>query len=234
MISVILIEPSLSGNLGAICRSMKNFGLKDLILINPKCNKDSKTAHNRAKHAQDILNNAKVKDLAFLKRFDYLVATTAKTGRDYNIRRTPLTPEELSVKLNSIEKKNKTKKRLKIGIIFGREGIGLTNKEIDLCDFSVTIPSSKSYPTLNLSHASTILFYELFKEKESNISNFIPVGKKEKQNLLKLINKKIDSFEFSTKEKRQTQRLLWKRIIGKAMLTRREAFALFGFFKKIR
>jgi tRNA C32,U32 (ribose-2'-O)-methylase TrmJ len=39
--------------------------------------------------------------------------------------------------------------------------------------------------------------------------------------------------EFATKEKKETQRIVWKRLVGKGTLTKREAFALIGFFKKL-
>jgi len=226
MISIVLVEPSLSGNLGAICRSMKNFGLKDLILINPKCDKNSKTAHNRAKHAQDILNKAKVKDWPYLKRFDYLIATTAKLGTDYNIPRLPITPEQLT---NSIPKNKK------IALIFGRESIGLTNEEIQKCDLVVTISTSLKYPAMNLSHAATILFYELFKgAKEKKVSeHIIYASKKEKEQILKMIDVVLNKLTFATKEKKQTQKIVWKRIINKSFLTKREAFAIMGFFRKL-
>ena len=61
MISTILIEPETPGNIGAIARSMKNFDLKNLILINPKCGHLDKEALDRATHAKEILKNAIIK-----------------------------------------------------------------------------------------------------------------------------------------------------------------------------
>lgn len=226
MISIILVEPSLSGNLGAICRAMKNFGLKELILINPKCSKDSKTAHNRAKHAQDILNNCKIKDWNYLKKFDYLIGTTAKLGTDYNISRSPLTPSQLS----SVIPDNK-----RVGIVFGRESSGLTNSEIAKCDFIVTIPTSPKYPAMNLSHSVAIVLYELFKNsKDRKVGDQInTASRKDKEQILKMVDGVLDKINFATKEKKETQRLVWKRIVNKAFLTRREAFAIMGFFRKL-
>ena len=86
MISVILIEPEHSSNVGAVARAMANFDFAELVLINPKCNHLDKDAILRAKHsALKILKNAKVKDFSYLKQFDYLIGTTAKIGTDYNI-----------------------------------------------------------------------------------------------------------------------------------------------------
>ena len=70
MISVVLIEPGKSGNVGAIARAMKNFCFNELVLVNPKCNHLSQTSRNRAKHANDVLKKAKIRKLQYLKKFD--------------------------------------------------------------------------------------------------------------------------------------------------------------------
>jgi len=229
MISIILLEPKKPGNVGAVARVMKNFNFSDLVLINPKCDIKSKEAVDRAVHAKNIIENAKIKNISYLKNFDYLVATTGKLGTDYNIPRSPITPAQLADKLSKI-------KKVKIGLLFGPESYGLSNKLILQCDFVVTIPSSLKYPTLNLSHSVGIILYELFqKSKERKQGEqIIPMAKKEKEHLLKIIYNKLDKMHFTTKEKKETQKLIWKRILGKAMLTKREAFALFGFFRKIK
>jgi TrmH family RNA methyltransferase len=231
MITTILIEPENEGNVGAIARIMKNFDFKNLILINPKCNHLSKEALSRAKHGKDVLRNAEIKNIDSLKEFDYLIATTAILGTDYNIPRSPITPEELSDKLRKINVK-----KLKIGLIIGREGIGLKNKEIKKCDFIVTIPTSKKYPTMNISHAVSIILYEIFKKQRNEKINehIIFATKKEKDVILNYIKKILDKMDFTTKEKKETQIKIWKRIFGKSFLTKREAFAIIGFFRKIK
>lgn len=219
MISVILIEPSKSGNVGAVCRVMKNFGFSKLILVNPKCNHLSQTSKNRAKWAQEILNKAKV--VKKISKFDTLVATTAKIGTDYNIPRSPITPKQLS----SIAKGN-------IGLIFGRESSGLTNEEILQADFVVTIPASEKYPVMNLSHSVAILLYEL--SQEDHTAHIQLATKTEKQQIMKMLKSKLNKMDFSTKEKKQTQIKVFKRIINKSFLTKREAYALMGFLKKLK
>ncbi|MFC1697364.1 RNA methyltransferase [Nanoarchaeota archaeon] len=233
MISIILIEPENSGNLGAIARVMKNFGFKDLILINPQC-KVGEDTKCRAKHAQDILKKIKTwKSFDSLKRkFDYLVGTTAILGTDYNIPRTPITPEMFAKKLLSL----KPSSRKKVALIIGREGQGLYNSELEQCDFIVTIPTHKKYPTLNISHSVGILLYEINKVlgKDKIGENIIPADQKEKQIFLKQLNKTLDKFEFDTDVQKKTQKLVWKRMIGRTMLTKRELYALFGFLRKIK
>ena len=119
-------------------------------------------------------------------------------------------------------------------MIFGRESNGLTNKEVEECDFVVAIPSSKKYSALNLSHAVAILLYELAKSKEHISSHIVFASKAEKDQLMKLLKIALKKMEFTTPEKRQTQVKVWKRMLGKSFVTKREAYALMGFFKKIK
>ena len=223
MVDIILMEPAVSGNIGAIARVMKNFGFSRLVLVNPKCKHLSQEARNRAKHANDILENARV--LKRVGRYDYLIGTTAKLGRDYNMPRCGLSPSELAGKLGQV-------KKAKVGLLFGRESSGLLNSEIAKCDFVVTIPASKEYYTLNLSHSVAIILYEL--SKENHTEHIAPISSVEKRVVLKMVDGVLNKLDFSTKEKKETQRTLWKKIIGKAMLTKREAFALLGFLRKIK
>ena len=230
MISVILIEPENAGNLGAIARAMANFGLKELVLINPKCDIMSKEAMDRAVHAKNILNEVITGDIDILSKFDYLIATTAKLGTDYNIPRSPVTPRQLAETLAGIST------RSKIGLVIGRESTGMTNNEIRICDFVCTIPAFEKYPTLNISHALTILLYEIFTAAgEKKIGEqIIPAGKPEKDAFFKELHKLLDEIEFSTKEKRETQKIVWQKLIGKSFLTKRELFSLFGFVRKLK
>lgn len=232
MISIILMEPQTAGNVGAIARSMSNFDFFDMIVINPKCDLLSKEAQDRAKHAKEILQKAKIADEKILDEFDYLIGTTARIGTDYNILRSPLTPRELALKLDEIDAK---KSKEKIGILFGREGDGLRNEEINKCDFTVSIPVSKKYSSMNLSHAATLILYAISADKEGIIkSRFRPITQNDKKILEKNINEILDSMHFATTEKKETQKKLWKRLLGKSMLTKREAQSLYGFLKKIK
>ncbi|MDP6548053.1 MAG: RNA methyltransferase, partial [Candidatus Woesearchaeota archaeon] len=204
MISIILIEPKRQENLGAIARSMKNFGFENLVLVNPKC-KIGKSAIKVAKHGKSILDKVKIKDFSYLKRFDYLIGTSAILGTDYNIPRNAINAEQLADRLSNIKQKN-SKSKLKIGILIGRESIGLKNQEINLCDILVSIPASKKYPTLNISHACSIVLYELFKKfnSENSTSNIKFATKKDKEIIMKYMNKALNKMEFSTKEKKET------------------------------
>jgi tRNA/rRNA methyltransferase len=221
MINIILIGTESSENLGAVCRVMKNFGFTNLILVNPKCDVNDIKAEIVSRHAVDILHKAKI--MKRMPRLDYLIGTTAKIGSDYNIPRTPLTPEEAVNKINRIKNK-------KVGIMFGPESSGLNNKIISKCDFIIKIPAS-DYGTLNLSHAVAIILYELFKSNNKTDFGIEQAGITEK----KVLEKKFNNIakELFSKDRFKIEKQMWKRLIGKATLSKREAFTLMGFLSKL-
>jgi len=229
MIYVILLEPEHPGNVGAIARVMKNFEFSKMVLVHPHCDHLSPEARNRAKHANDVLENAEVNEFFVVDDYDYLVATTARLGTDYNIPRSPLLPDELAAKIKDIDYSKK------IGIVIGREGHGMFNEEIEKCDFVVTIPSTREYSTLNVSHAVAIILYEIYKAIGQNkvMAHINPIGKSEKDQITKMFNEVFDLINWNTPEKKETQQTLWKKIIGKAMLTRREAYGVMGLLRKV-
>jgi tRNA/rRNA methyltransferase len=230
MITIILVKPQEPGNIGAIARAMANFDLSNLILVEPLCNHLDEEALKRSKHGNYIIKKAIVKKYAYFKKlknnFDLVIGTTSVLGTDYNIPRTPLFPEDVAKKISE---------KQKVALLFGNEAQGLSNEEIKKCDFIVNIPTSKKYPAMNISHAAAIMFYELYKEsfKRTITEKILPASRKERDVMLEKINNIIDSLKFATKEKRETQRIAWRRIIEKSMLSKREAFAALGLLKKI-
>jgi len=222
METIVLIEPETPGNIGAIARSMKNFGYTNLVLIKPKTNHNTKEAKDRASHAKDVLKKTKTTTLKTLrKNHDLLIATTAINAKEYNIKRNSITPEQLANQFKNT--KGKT------AILFGRESTGLTNKEIETCDITVTIPTHNKYKTLNIAHAATIIMYEIHKKRNPNKTKI--ATQQQKTTLYKEINKKIQKTN-NTKRKKENQLKTWKKIIEKSLITSKEITTLIGFFKK--
>ncbi|MFC1775038.1 RNA methyltransferase [Nanoarchaeota archaeon] len=219
---IVIIRPLFAGNIGAVARVMANFDFKDLVLIQPECDHLSKEALDRAKHAKFILKKAKIKDIPYLKQFNYVIGTTAQIGTGFNIPRSPVDLEEV---VKAIPSKSK------VAIVFGSEGTGLTNEEVELCDFVIKIPSSKKYKTLNLSHAVAIVLYEFFSVDKK--ASHTPASLQDKKTIGKFFDKLLDTLTFATPEKKETQRKVWNKIFAKAMLTKREAFSVLGLIKKL-
>lgn len=230
MISVILHKPEVAGNVGAVARLMSNFGLSQLVLVNPQCDVSSLEAEGRAKHARHILRNAEiVKDIP---KVDTLVGTTGRVGMDFNIPRSPLSPRQVSGVLAPL-----LKKEHHVGLLFGSEGHGLSNEVVQKCDFTVSIPAMKGFQTLNLSHAVGIVLYELFvaTHEVHSTSHFRLVSGVERDALLKYIDGLIDGMSWSgPPSRKETQKLIWRRVFAKSFLTKREAFGLFGFLKRVK
>ena len=160
-IAIVLVRPKYDGNIGAVARTVLNFGITDLRIVG-RNNDWSEDTRNRAKHAQDILESCKTfQNLAEATRDCSIVVGTSgkrEVGDKISFRHFIL-PEELTQSLISVEGKT--------AYVFGPEDIGLTNQELHECDLLVTIPSWEGYPILNLSHAVSIICYIWF----ANIAN---------------------------------------------------------------
>ncbi|MCP8316199.1 MAG: TrmJ/YjtD family RNA methyltransferase [archaeon] len=154
-ISIALVEPIYEVNVGHIARVMKNFGLEELLLINPKV--DLSKARKFASHGVDILERAKETSFDELKKsFDMIVGTTAIVAkRQSKILRKALTPEDLAENLKDFSGN--------LCLLFGREATGLKNEELKLCDLVVSINTGTEYRTLNISHSVAIILYEISK-----------------------------------------------------------------------
>ncbi len=223
--TVVMVEPEFDETVGFIARTMKNFGLADLRLVNPVAPLE-RIARMRAGHAQEVLENAqKFHSLSeAIADKDFTVGTTAQKARSqYRVLRRPASPKELAEQLMNVHGT--------VALVFGREGTGLTNQELELCDMAVTIPSSPDYPTLNLSHAAAIVFYELFNPATSNstdelaqqtvkavMENFL-----EKSALLAGIN--VDESTLALRA--------FKNILGRSAIRVREASLLAGVLRNI-
>ena len=164
----ILVKPQLGENIGACARSMKNFGFKKLNIVSPKFIFPNHKTKVTSVGAYDIIKNTKVfKQVdSAIKEFDLVISLSARR-RDINKKH--ISMRDFSSILNS-------RKYSKIGLMFGPESSGLSNKDLALSNFVLQIPTSKNFKSLNLSHSITIICYEIF--KALNNKSFIKKGKK--------------------------------------------------------
>ena len=153
-VRIILVEPQHPGNIGAGARAMKNMGLNDLWLVNPKRFPDPQ-ADWRAAGALDLLEGSRVCSTLNKAIADcqLVIGTSARVR---NIPRPSIFAKELPGLISSHPA------GLKVAILFGREDSGLTNNELQLCHYHLQIPSDEGYPVLNVAMALQIVVYELF------------------------------------------------------------------------
>ena len=164
-VCIVLVAPEHDGNIGAVARSMMNFGITDLRVVGRGTDWSEET-RKRAKNAQYVLNNASGFDSLEAATSDcsLVVGTSGKREHgDKTAMRHFLLPEELPERLSGIQGKS--------ALVFGPEGKGLVNDQLRSCDLLVTIPTWEGYPILNLSHAVTILCFSWFtRTSDSTIS----------------------------------------------------------------
>ena len=151
---IVLIETSHPGNIGAAARAMKCMGLTRLYLVSPgrfPCAE----ATARASGADDVLAGAMVRD-----SLEEAIADCGLViGASARQRRIPwplLEPREAAARVLEAASADTD-----CALVFGREHSGLTNEEMELCHFLVTIPTNPGFSSLNLAAAVQVLCYEL-------------------------------------------------------------------------
>jgi len=153
---VVLVKPKYEGNIGAIARVMMNFGFTNMVIVSP-LTEIGLEARKRAMHAYPVLEKAKYVDNIeeAISNADVVIGTTGVNSKSKrNILRSAISPRAMAY-MSSLRKGTGA-------ILFGTEDNGLTNEELNMCDFTVTIPTNPSYGVMNLSHAVGIVLYELY------------------------------------------------------------------------
>ena len=153
-IKIVLVETSLSANIGSACRAMKTMGLTDLVLANPQCEVVTEASLARASGADDLLKRCRVaRDLAEAVADCTLVMGASARSRSF--------PWPLLNPRQAAEKAIAVAGQQPVAIVFGRERSGLTNEELALCHAHLHIPANPEYASLNVAAAVQVLAYEL-------------------------------------------------------------------------
>jgi TrmH family RNA methyltransferase len=152
-IRIVLVGTTHPGNIGAVARAMKNMGLSDLALVDPK-KFPHKDATARASGAVDVLKNATVVESLDEALADCVFSAGA-SARSRAINWPCMEPRECAAKLIRESQAGP------VAAVFGPEKYGLTNAHLDLCYTLLTIPTNPDFSSLNLGMAVQILTYEL-------------------------------------------------------------------------
>ena len=220
-ITVIMVEPRFGLNIGYVARTMKNFGLKRLIITGIE--KIPVSAFKFCSHARDIVENAELRNFKeVVKEFDLVIGTTAKgAARSSNVIRQTITPEEA---ITYIERSMST------ALVLGRETIGLKNEELKECDIVVSIPTGTQYRTLNISHALAILLYVFLMKRRRCEGKNMPT-KREREQLIVYINSILDVIDFP-KHRRLRVLKTFNKLLMEASPSKEEIVTMLGFFRR--
>ena len=152
-IRIILVGTTHTGNIGSVARAMKTMGLSQLYLVAPKELPDGQ-AYALSAGASDILANAKVFDTLEQAITDCPLVV-GSSARSRTLSWPMLEPRECGVKAVQEAATHP------VALVFGRESSGLTNEELQLCNYHVCIPANPEYSSLNLAMAVQIVTYEV-------------------------------------------------------------------------
>ena len=228
-IAVAVVDAETPGNVGSIARSMKNFGLSELLLVDPPELDPDGEAYGFAGQARnDILPNATELTFDELAEQYHTVACTATTNEDpqNHVRYPAITAADLPENLAGVDGD--------VAIVFGRERVGLSNEELAALDMICSIPADDSYPVLNLAQAATIIFYELraLTVEDTQLPDNVHqlADKPSVERVHDYFGEYLDAIGHP-EEKRAKSARMFRRVLGRAQLTPREAQTLQGLFR---
>jgi len=230
MISVAVVDAETPGNVGTIARAMKNFGLEELLLVDPpELDPDGEAYGFAGQAREDILPNARTVSFEYLHENYHTVGCTAVTNEDArkHVRYPFKTPRELADSLTDVQADT--------CLVFGRERVGLTNDELARVDEVCSIPAAEDYPVLNLGQAATVVLYEMRSLTLESTQLPDPDHERATERELEGLHDQFGSFLEAIEhpeEKRAKAGRLFRRLIGRAHPTDRETVSLRGIFRR--
>ena len=242
-IIIVLSRPAEPGNVGAVCRAMKNMGLSTLRIAAPEFSLDNSEQEGggskgvlseaglgyggnmaiiqaRAIHAADLWEKAKSYSTLSeaVKDCALVIGTTRRRGR--HRKQVSMTPRELV----SLLKKHPGPAAL----VFGNERTGLEDDEIELCNIASHIPVNSAFPSINLSHAVQIYAYELFQalgnpEQKAAKGQWVPLDQDAIEPMVRDLTDTLKSLGFYRQAGREEQERFLKDVFSRAGLSERES-----------
>lgn len=221
-LSVMMVEPKYGLNIGYVARTMMNFGIDKLIVTG--LSELPEDAYKFSAHAKGIVKNAVLGNFdEEVAKFDLRMATTARpSASSKNVNRRAMTPEA------AFSRARMFKRAL---LILGRDVSGLNNRELSACDYVISIPASRAYPTLNISHALAILLYMWKGAPASRRKSRIRT--EERNAALEYAGAVADGVGLSEERKKRTLKLI-KGITVDYITTEEDLVTLLGFLRRTR
>ena len=222
-IKIILSQASDGGNVGAVCRAMKNMGLSELRLAAPQPLLIEKI-YTRAVNAWDVWENARIFNTLAEAAADCSIVVGTTCRRGHHRKSISMTPRALAAWL--------AEHPGPAAIVFGNERTGLEKAEINLCNAASHIPVSDIQPSLNLSHAVQLYAYELFLALEQQLpvkGEWNAMNQREVSALVGSITDTLANLGFYKYPNREMQKRFLQDTISRAGLSAREG----GYLKDI-
>jgi TrmH family RNA methyltransferase len=222
---LILVEPSLAGNIGAALRVAANFGVKRIDLVRPAIEPEDPEVRRWACGAEDRIECSRWENFhEAASHYHTLAASASGRGR----KNLPvLAPGEAMTDLVNRGLDG-------VALVFGNETRGLTRNDLDRCDLIIRVPTDPEFPVLNLAQAIAILVSAAHRFdgiSESNAPE--PAPQDVVDGLMRHLNESLLTIGFlDPQSPRRILRQL-RRLFGRAGITTREVKILRGICRQM-
>lgn len=154
-VRIVMVNTTLPANIGSALRAMKTMGLSRLVLVEPKIYPHP-DIDALAAGATDLIEQIEiVPTLQEAIKDCHLVFGTSARNRTIPwplLDARPAAEKSLQAVVQD---------KQQIAIVFGREDRGLTNEELAMANYHVTIPVNSDYGVLNVAQAIQVICYEM-------------------------------------------------------------------------
>lgn len=227
-VRIVLVEPREAGNVGAVCRAMKNFGLSDLTIVGDHPQLEHSNAVWWSSGAEDVFATAR-RVASLQEALEDVEISVATTSARLRTLARPLAPYEVGALRAEL------RDHQSIAIVFGREDRGLSVAETNLCQYTAVIETDAAFPVMNLAQSVAIFSYELSKavhrtEKRAP-DDLVPNG------LLERLHERAGSLllEVGFLQENNPDRVYeeFRALLTRARLTTREASILLALLRQV-
>jgi TrmH family RNA methyltransferase len=158
---IVLVRPHYAGNIGAVARVMANFGLTDLVLVDPIANPLEHQARSMAAGGVSVLDRLRIQSWDEALADCTMVLATEGTVQGTLRETIAGTAAEL------LPGFARTLAYGPSAIVFGPEPHGLTTAELGRAHALLHLPSHPAYTSFNLSMAVGLTLAELWRATQS-------------------------------------------------------------------
>ena len=246
-VRIVMVNTTLPANIGSALRAMKTMGLCKLVLVSPKTYPHP-DIDALAAGATDLIEQIEiVETLEDAIKDCHIVFGTSARSRTI--------PWPLLDARPAAQKSMKAvlQEQQEVAVIFGREDRGLTNEELALANFHVTIPVNTEYGVLNVAQAIQIICYEMriaatelmehevddkatMKVTEDDAMEWDEplVTHEQMEQFYPHIQKMLEEIEFLDPKNPRLLPLRLRRLFGRIQLDRMEYHLLRGIFSRVQ
>ena len=246
-VRIVMVNTTLPANIGSALRAMKTMGLSKLVLVAPKTYPHP-DIDALAAGATDLIEQIEiVETLADAIKDCHLVFGTSARSRTIPwplLDARPAAEKSISAVVNDQQD---------VAVVFGREDRGLTNEELAMANYHVTIPVNTDYGVLNVAQAIQVICYEMrmatlaaVESAEDKVAT-MPVTDTESmqwdeplvtheqmEQFYPHIEKMLAEIEFLDPKNPRLLPLRLRRLFGRIQLDRMEYHLLRGIFSRVQ